>query len=584
MEPQTAAQTPGTNIDPTALALSRSIRQVESGGDYNAVGDNGTSFGAYQFHGDNFKNWATQFGLDPNDKSATNQDHLAYLKIKSGLDSGLSQSEVAAQWNGAKMVNGRPQAINPNYVKKVQAAYEQQNGSQSNPKTNGLGAFTPQAQTEQAQPAQPAGQTSQPQSDDGPGFWSDLTSGNFGGAAKDAGNFLFPIAGDIGGDINGTNKKSVLQQGADLGISALPFIPGLGELGEGARAADLTADGVEAASKSGLLSKILGSPITKMAGIGAVGGGLQGVANGQDLGGIAQSAGIGGITGGALGGVGSLLSSALGKLPSRIVQNELRGITPETAQYFLDNHSVGSAEKMLADNLSAKESLNSQISSVLKNPQYSKVGTIEDIRPSFDAFVKTINAFPNSDLNTLGDVADAVREVAPTQSKLVDKVLSGSATLDDKNTLRVALDRANYNTQGLPKLTFNKAVANTFSNELRNEVQSLAPETAPLFDQYSKEIKLTKPLKALTKKGVPIISARSLLGAMVGMGAMGGNPLGAAIGYGADQFSRSPMAEVGLAKGLNAAGKVANGSVASKGGLLAGFLASRGAAAGFNGK
>ncbi len=85
MEPQVTGQTPGTNIDPTALALSRSIRQVESGGDYNAKGDNGTSFGAYQFHGDNFKNWATQYGLDPTDKSPTNQDHLAYLKIKSGL-------------------------------------------------------------------------------------------------------------------------------------------------------------------------------------------------------------------------------------------------------------------------------------------------------------------------------------------------------------------------------------------------------------------------------------------------------------------------------------------------------------------
>lgn len=452
-------------------------------------------------------------------------------------------------------------------------------GFESNPATNGLGAFTPQSQPAQIAPATP--QNTQTPADTDPGFWSNLTSGNIGGAAKDAGNFLFPIAGDIGGDINGTNKKSVLQQAADAGLSALPFIPGLGEAGEGLRAADLTADGVDAASKSGLFSKILGSPITKMAGIGAVGGGLQGIAQGQGLGGVAQSAGIGGITGGALGGVGSLLSGALDKLPSRIVQNELRGITPETAQYFLDNHSMGSAESMLADNTASKADLGSQISDILKSPRYAKTGTIEDIRPSFDAFVKTMEAYPNSDLNTLGDVADSIKNVAPTQSKLVDKVLSGEATLDDKNTLRQALDKAVYPKYGdLPKLTYDKGIANTFSNNLRAEVQTLAPETKPLFANLSKEIKLTKPLAALTKKGVPLVSARSLLAAILGAGA--GGPLGAMGGYAADQFSRSPMAEIGLAKGLNAAGNIANTSIASKGGLLAGFLASRGAAAGFN--
>ena len=129
MDPQTqtpaGAQTPGTSIDPTALALSRAIRTVESNGNYNAVGDKGQSHGAYQFNGDNFQRWAKQYGLDPNDFSETNQDHLAYVRIKDLLDKGLSQSEVAAVWNGAKQVNGRPVAIVPQYVEKVKNAYNQ---------------------------------------------------------------------------------------------------------------------------------------------------------------------------------------------------------------------------------------------------------------------------------------------------------------------------------------------------------------------------------------------------------------------------------------------------------------------------
>lgn len=134
-QPPAVGQTLGTNqpVDPTALALSRSIRQVESGGDYNAIGDNGSSHGAYQFHGSNFQDWAKQYGLNPEDMSQTNQDHVAYMRIKSMLDEGNSQSEVAARWNGAKMVNGKYEAINPAYVTKVKNAYMQhsQNVGQS---------------------------------------------------------------------------------------------------------------------------------------------------------------------------------------------------------------------------------------------------------------------------------------------------------------------------------------------------------------------------------------------------------------------------------------------------------------------
>lgn len=142
---QTGAQQP---VDQTALNLSRAIRQAE-GGDYgNTSGDASTSAGAYQWNNGkiplkqgeipaNFKSDASENGLDPDDFSQTNQDHVAYSKIKKDLDSGLSQSQIAAKWNsglthgwenhvGDVTINGKTIHYDtPSYVNKVKQYYEQ---------------------------------------------------------------------------------------------------------------------------------------------------------------------------------------------------------------------------------------------------------------------------------------------------------------------------------------------------------------------------------------------------------------------------------------------------------------------------
>jgi hypothetical protein len=270
MEPQTLQpQAPTTNpapqasgIDPTALALSRSIRQVESNGNYNAVGDNGTSHGAYQFHGDNFQTWAKQYGLDPSDMSQNNQDEVAYKRIEGMLQEGSTPSEVAARWNGATYSNGQYTAINPAYPAKVGRAYTQiaaqmtgQTQGQYSPGNTGLGGFA-----QSAQPADTTASPTTPAPTSSTGILSDLSSGNYGGAAvqagKDVTNFALPIVGDLYHDIQGKSDKSILQQAGDLGMSALWFLPfgdiaeGLGEgvkaltgLGEAGAAADAVAGG-----------------------------------------------------------------------------------------------------------------------------------------------------------------------------------------------------------------------------------------------------------------------------------------------------------------------------------------------------
>lgn len=126
--------TSNQNLDPQAVNLAKAIRQTESSGDYNAIGDQGTSKGAYQFHNDHFEKWATQFGLDPKDFSPTNQDKVAYAKIKTWKDQGYNADEISGLWNGAKMVNGRPVAIHPSYVEKVKKNF----GSPANVSDGGL--------------------------------------------------------------------------------------------------------------------------------------------------------------------------------------------------------------------------------------------------------------------------------------------------------------------------------------------------------------------------------------------------------------------------------------------------------------
>lgn len=140
-------------IDPTALQLKRAIFKAEGGNYHDFSGDAGTSAGAGQWNNGkiplkkgevpaNFRSAATEFGLDPNDFSETAQDHVGYLQIKKDLDSGLTQSQVAAKWNsglthgwenhrGTVTINGKSITYDtPGYVNRVKNYYGEQQGYQ----------------------------------------------------------------------------------------------------------------------------------------------------------------------------------------------------------------------------------------------------------------------------------------------------------------------------------------------------------------------------------------------------------------------------------------------------------------------
>lgn len=379
MDPNSPLSQP---TDPQALALTHAIALQESGSggapNYNAVGDNGTSHGAYQWQPGNFAAAATKAGLDPNDFSPANQDKVAYSEVKAYKDQGYSPGQIASLWNsgspdnwqnhsGTATINGKPVAYDtPAYVKGVQAHYQSLlsstgagSGSPTtttppatntayNPKpfSNPLpGAFDFSGATGSSAATTPA-----PTGDQGTlqGLSEDLTGTNpqgigtqIGNAAKKLTNFLFPAVGDVYHDIKGDNTKTALQQAGDVGLSALPFIPGLGEVGEGARAgigaAELGA-GVagEAGAKAG--SGLVGS-LLKNGAVGYGSGVASNLSQGQSIGQAVSpnltnlvGAGLGVATPLALRGASGFINKIAGISPQ--MENDLRNLGANDVEGF----------------------------------------------------------------------------------------------------------------------------------------------------------------------------------------------------------------------------------------------------------
>ena len=149
-------------IDQGALNLTRAIAMQENGGqpNYDAVGDNGTSSGAYQWNNNgkplqqgqvpqNFQSEASEYDLDPDDFSPENQDKTAYMRVLDLKNQGMNPDQIAASWNagiqkaedgswkqniGTTNINGQPVSFDtPAYVQGVNKYYNQI--AQTNPST-----------------------------------------------------------------------------------------------------------------------------------------------------------------------------------------------------------------------------------------------------------------------------------------------------------------------------------------------------------------------------------------------------------------------------------------------------------------
>lgn len=532
----------GTQLNPTAVSLAKAIRTVESNGNYNAVGDSGQSHGAYQFNKDNFANWAKQYGLDSTDFSPVNQDKVAYNRINDMLKQGDAPSEVAARWNGANYVSGKYQAINPGYVDKVKNAYQQHVSGQP--------------------PIVPANSPTPDNHDKN--FLENLVSGNLLGAGKQAMDFLFPIIGDVGGDINGTNKKNLLEQGADLGLSALPFIPGLGEAGE-------AAEGVSAAAKSGVIPGLL-----KTAGIGAGAGALGAISQGGGVSDTLKGAALGGATGGVLGGAGALFSKIADVLPQRIARSFLPRINEETAQYAVQK-GLGAPEKMLAESEASLKNLGGQLGDTIQQKMKTGYGqfkgyttTINDLLPRIE------KQFPNAGLDA-ESLGQKLMQVAPNQKTLIDKLVSGEGlNLEELHTLNHDVGANTYKAVfDNPATKAGKAIASSFYHSASDIIKETVPKSAPFFDQLSKEYPLNRAIKNLIRNGQKgkAITFKDIISVLGGLTA--GGPVGSGVALGVEKAATSPTVNLGTAGLINKLGNGLTQGLINRGTAVAGGLIGR---------
>lgn len=523
MEPQTpnqTGQTPGTNqppIDQTALTLSRSIRNVESGGDYNAVGDNGKSHGAYQFNKDNFKNWATEQGLDPNDTSEQNQDHVAYNRIKGFLDKDVPPSQVAAIWNGATYKNGQYQAINPAYVDKVKTEYQKQRGG--NQLAPGVPALTiaPSngSQTQNATPEQGLGSQLNNRVSDASAAIGDTVGGK-----------INPLSGliQVGGAVAG-GVGDILNKGLEL-IPGVKQVEGLIGQGAGALASTPAGQSVSKAiqdfsSTHPELSKDIGAGFNIATAIPIFKG--LGVLKNVALDGVSQALKNTAEKGFVNDMAETITKSASKTGPAFLEKN------PTVLKDMVDRRMIPDIEdgKLQTGDLINKswdtiKEQNAGVKEALNTPKYTTVG--EDSNPILE---KALSSYPNSEF-TPQDILNNAKEITPQNAALWKKFEAGQASMADINVLRSDLDQAVKSVYSkISQAPIKKDMGAQLAGAMRDFVQTNAPETQSMFNEMSKQFNIQKALKFIQGKS----AKTGLVGDVVkGAATAGGEAVGNATG------------------------------------------------------
>lgn len=303
-------------MDQDVINLAKAIRQKESNGNFDAVGDNGTSRGAYQWQAATWKGHAKQILGDENAQmTRDNQQAVAYGMMKTWKDQGLNPAQIAAKWNsgsekgwenkvGTTTINGKPITYNvPQYVKDVTDTYHK-------------------FKLETQPAVQPEVGTQQPEQNKEPGFLASI--GNaivdpFIALGGGVANIIRPM---IGQETSGEKIPSLF---GGEGVNPIGYRDGkeLGALdtagqlaGNVAMAgANFIGGGAVKSAGQGVLAKTL-PMATQLAKEGALAGaaysGGQALSEGQSAGDVALET----LKGGAIGGVAApIIGVPIGLIP-----------------------------------------------------------------------------------------------------------------------------------------------------------------------------------------------------------------------------------------------------------------------------
>lgn len=581
-----------TQLDPKIVKVMGAIKKIESGGDYNAVGDGGQSHGAYQWNKDNFKSQATQFGLDPNDMSPANQNKVAYSRIKSLKDQGRQPEEIAAIWNGAKKLpDGSFTYINPQYGEKFRSALQgtqqktqpqEQFVNPSTPTQTGNNFVTPPAPTTQADTT-PAPPVEKPKS--ALDRVADFGKGAMGFLRSAEAPFL-GVAGI---------PTQLLAKG--LGQED-PFTKGI--LG-GATPGDVTPLDLE--KKAGDIAQVgsyfvPGSGVLGAAGMGALQGAGASMSKGEDLPTVASQGALGAALGGgtalAAKGIGYGLNKAGEALSGEGVQKAVQGVKDayskalnlnaaergfesrsgkDMAQVLMDNgvslgrnangtlDAADAIEKLRTVLTPLNEKADAIVGNAVVNKQVSHFVPLDDVGTSL---ISTIKSSPMDSLEKEASVKQAQKLVAaikreygdivsPQVAEKIKQTLQGTAFKKALTTTDSLQSNVGYLASRIMKENTEKAIGGTAGKEYA----AINAQRSDLVDAIKRLVKLDST--RLVKGGKLGNMAGGITGAIVGSSSGGllGGIAGDYFGTKAAEFLNNPATQIALQKAkLQAAGKI----------------------------
>jgi hypothetical protein len=375
-------------IDPKVKSLVQAIGKAETGDDPNAYQNRGASgeYGRYQFTEPTWKSYAKEILGDENADitSIENQNKVAYGKVKQMKDNGFTPAQIASVWN-----SGNPNAYKENhrgtnkfgvqydvpaYVSKVSQNYEQLKGQTPNVNYSNQGVDTSTARETTIASGKPVSVNPNRVN---PTLAGEIVRAPAKLLARGALNVAGTIGG-IGGMVNaitgnekGLERTKETQDRINKGLTSgylgkvYPVGAGVDKEGKyfspvegnfGASVKDTLGTGLEAASylpiaeggklaveatKAGFkgLAREAAQSAGKAAIEGAIGGSLQGAGGAlqeqKKLGQVALETGIGGITGGVLGGatgIGGVLAGKGARALAPGVLNAVEKLSPKALQ------------------------------------------------------------------------------------------------------------------------------------------------------------------------------------------------------------------------------------------------------------
>lgn len=252
------------SLDPQTQALTQAIQQHESGGNYQDIGDGGTSKGAYQWQPGTWETESKKYlGADaptsPLEASPVQQNKVAYGQVSSWKSAGYTPPQIASMWNAGegepnaytgRFSNGSSSVVQgkfdvPSYTSSIKNNYDSLIGSKPMTTSKG-GATTPPPDSSET-------------SNSGNGFGAALAALGLGAGALFLGQpELLPEAGAEAASAAGEFASS---QGANVGGAT----SGLGNVMNGIKGAvtsklgNLGLLGGAEGIANGLANKVLGN-------------------------------------------------------------------------------------------------------------------------------------------------------------------------------------------------------------------------------------------------------------------------------------------------------------------------------------